>query len=58
MSYGISFLSRTKLRQIIDTTTDPVVKAYAEATLTVYDLHLDLEKSLIESIGEAHEAQE
>ena len=52
------FLTSSQLSQIIDTTTDPVVRAYAEATLTVYELHLSLEKSLIESIGEAHEAQE
>ena len=51
------FLTPTQLSQIIDTTTDPVVRAYAEATLTVSELHLSLEKSLIESIGEAKDSE-
>ena len=51
----VNFLTEKQLRQISDTTTDPIVKAMAEATLTVSELHLSLEKSLIEAIGEAQE---
>jgi hypothetical protein len=50
MGYGIKFLSTTQLRQIIDEATDPVVKAFAEATLSTYEIHLSLEKMLVESL--------
>lgn len=51
------FLTTNQLRQISDTTTDPIVKAMAEATLTVSELHQSLEKSLIEAIGESEDSE-
>lgn len=51
MGYGIKFLSRTQLRQIITDTTDPVVKEFAEATLSTYEIHLSLEEMLIKSLN-------
>ena len=47
MSNDIRFLSKQQLEQVHGMTTDPVVKALAEATLSAYELHLSLEKALL-----------
>ena len=53
MAYGVQFFSRKQLSEIIATTNDRVTKSLAEAVLSTYEVHLSLEKMLIESLGES-----
>lgn len=52
MGYGIKFLSRTKLKNIIETTKDPMVKVKAESTLVAYEAHLALQSLLEDALAE------
>ena len=44
------FLSRSSIKKIADTTTDPTIRIKAQSALVAYDAHLALQQFLVESI--------